>query len=145
MKYFEHLSLEELWTRTLQEIDHLYARAERTEEGLPATERNALLQSLAILRNDGPLVDGAEGHMSCIGAMLRDALDRETLGVRNVFDGRDDPDLGSIGTIRQIPVLSEKGRAVDRLLRDFLMISAMRVLLMARVDANRQMVCLKAS
>lgn len=47
--------------------------------------------------------------------------------------------------IRQLPVLSERGRAVDRLLRDFLMISAMRALLMARVDTNRQMVCLKAS
>lgn len=144
MKYFEHLSLEELWTRMLQAIDHLHAQAEQTETGLSATERNTLLQSLSSLRGDGPLAGGAEGQMERIEAVLRDAVDRETLGVRNAFDGHDDPDLGSIGTIRQIPVLSDKGRAVDRLLRDFLMISAMRALLMARVDANRQMVCLKA-
>lgn len=91
------------------------------------------------------MAEGAEDQMERIEAVLRDAVDRETLGVRNVFDGHEDPDLGPIGTIRQIPVLSDKGRAVDRLLRDFLVISAMHALLMARVDADRQMVCLKAS
>lgn len=145
MKYFEHLSLEELWTRMLQAIDYLHAQTEQTETGLSATERNTLLQSLAILRSDGPLVDGAEGHMSRIEAVLRAALDRETLGVRNVFDGHDDPDLGSVGTIRQVSILSKQGRALDGLLQGYLMISAMRALIAARIDANRQMVCLKAS
>ncbi|ANT62285.1 hypothetical protein AYJ57_17840 [Salipiger sp. CCB-MM3] len=143
MKYFEHLSLEEFWTRTLQEVDHLYARVEQTEEGLSATKRNALLQSLASLRSDGPLAQGSEGHVSRIEALLLDVVDRETLGVRNVFDGHDDPDLGSIGTIRQVPILSEQGCALDGLLQSFLMICAMRALLTARVDAHRQMARLK--
>ena len=63
MKYFENLSLEEFWTRTLQEIDHLYAQVEQADEELSATERNALMQSLTSLRHDGPLSDSVSYTM----------------------------------------------------------------------------------
>ena len=108
MKHFEHLSLEEFWTRTLQEIDRLHAQTERTEEELSATERNTLLQSIARLRHDGPLADGAEDHVSRIEALLVEAVDRETLGFRGVFDGHNDPDHGAVGIVRAVPILSER-------------------------------------
>ena len=143
MKHFEHLSLEEFWTRTLQEIDRLHAQTERTEEELSATERNTLLQSIARLRHDGPLADGAEDHVSRIEALLVEAVDRETLGFRGVFDGHNDPDHGAVGIVRAVPILSEQGCVLEGMLQGLRMIAAMRALLSARVDAHRQMALLK--
>ena len=145
MKHFEHLSLEEFWTRTLQEIDRLHAQTERTEEELSATERNTLLQSIARLRHDGPLADGAEDLVSRIEALLVEAVDRETLGFRGVFDGHNDPDHGAVGIVRAVPILSEQGCVLEGMLQGLRMIAAMRALLSARVDAHRQMALLKAA
>ena len=145
MKHLEHLSLEEFWTRTLQEIDHVHAQAEQTERELSATERNALLQSLASLRHDGPLADSAEDHICRIETILADAVDRKTTGFRGVFDGHDDPDHGAVGTVRAVPVLSEQGHVLDDMLQDFRMIAAMRASLSARIDASRQMALLRAA
>lgn len=145
MKYFEHMSMEEFWTRTLQEIDHLYAQVEQADEELSATERNTLMQSLTSLRHDGPLSDSAEDHVGRIEAILIEAIGRETTGFRGVFDGHDDPDHGAVGTVRAVPVLSEQGYVLEDMLQDFRMIAAMRASLSARIDASRQMALLKAA
>ena len=145
MKHLEHLSLEEFWTRTLQEIAHVHAQAERAERELSATERNALLQSLASLRHDGPLADSAEDHMCRVETILAEAVDRETTGFRGIFDGHDDPDHGADVSVRAVPILSDKRRVLDELLQSFRTDFAMRAVLASRVDAHRQWSQLKAA
>ena len=145
MKHLEHLSLKEFWTRTLQEIGHVHAQAERAERELSATERNALLQSLASLRRDGPLADSAEDHMCRVETILAEAVDRETTGFRGISDGHDDPDHGADVSVRAVPILSDKGRVLDELLQSFRTVFAMRAVLASRVDAHRQWAQLKAA
>lgn len=138
MPSFKHLSLEELWTQTLQDLDTFHNQVDRNRNGLSATERNTVMQSLASLRFQGPLSDDADDHFGRIETVLTDAVDRETLGSRNVFDGYDDPELGSVGTVISVPVLSEHGRAVDELQQAFRVIVRMRGLISARIDARHQ-------
>lgn len=138
MPSFKHLSLEELWTETLVEIDILHDQVDRNRNGLSATERNTVMGSLTGLRSQGPLADDADDHFGRIQTLLTDAVDRETLCSRNVFDGYDDPEFGSVGTVISVPVLSEHGRAVDELQQTFRVIVRMCGLISARIDARRQ-------
>ncbi|PWE30284.1 hypothetical protein C4N9_06235 [Pararhodobacter marinus] len=71
MPSFKHLSLEELWTQTLQELDILHDRFDCNRSGLSATERNTVMQSLAGLRSQGPLADDADDHVGRIETHLR--------------------------------------------------------------------------
>ena len=145
MKYFSQLSLEDLWVRTLQEIDFLHDDAQRDDAEMSATDLNTLSKALSTLRKHGPLSDPAAGEIGRIEDLLLDAIAQETLGFRNVFDGTDDPDHGAVGRVLTVPVLSKKGAALDTLQQRFRKILAMRGLLAARVDAGCQMARLKAA
>ncbi|WP_108483888.1 hypothetical protein [Oceaniglobus ichthyenteri] len=145
MKYFTQLSLEELWVRTLQEIDFLYNAAQCNDAEMSATDLNTLSKALSSLREHGPLSDLAADEISRIEDLLIDAITRETLGFRSVFDGTNDPDHGAIGRVLALPVLSEKGAALDTLQQRFRKILAMRGLLAAKVDAACQMARLKSA
>lgn len=145
MKYFAQLSLEDLWTRTLQEIGFLHDEAQRNDAKMAATDLNTLSKALTSLRKDGPLSELAAGEIGHIEDLLLDAIAQETLGFRNVFDGTNDPDHGAIGRVLAVPVLSKKGAALDTLQQRFRKILAMRDLLAARVDAGCQMARLKAA
>ncbi len=139
MKYFAQLSLDHLWARTLQEIDFLHDEAQRNDAEMSAPDLNILSKALRDLRNDGPLSDQVAGEIGRIEDLLYEAVARETLGFRNVFDGTDDPDHGAIGRVLEVPILSKNGAALDALQQRFRKILAMRDLLAARVDAGCQM------
>lgn len=145
MKYCEQLTLEEIWTRTLREIDIMYDEVQRNDAEISATNINSLLKALSALRWEGPLSNAAAGEISCIEELLHDLIARETLGVRSVFDGTNDPDFGAIGRVLQVPLLSEKGACFDALLHRFRTILAMRDLLTARIDAGRQIAEIRAA
>lgn len=98
-----------------------------------------MTRSLIGLRTEGPLSEESDDHVGRIETHLTDAVDRETLGFRNVFDGYDDPELGSVGTVISVPVLSEHGRPVDKLRQAFRVIVRMRGLISARIDARRHL------
>ena len=139
MKYFAQLSLEELWARTLQEIDFLHDDAQRNEAEMSTTDLNTLSKAPSTLRKHGPLSDPAAGEIGHIEDLLSHAIAQETLGFRNAFDGTNDPDHGAIGRVLALPILSKKGATLDALQQRFRKILAMRDLLAARVDAGRQM------
>ncbi|MFG6589054.1 hypothetical protein [Sulfitobacter sp.] len=143
MKYFAQLSLKDLWTQTLREIDLMYDSAQCNDAEMSATALNTLSKALSTLRKDGPLSDQAAGEIGCIEELLHAAIARETLGFRNIFDGTNDEDHGAIGRILTVPVLSETGAALDALRLQFRKILAMRDLLAARVDAECQMARLR--
>jgi hypothetical protein len=145
MKYFDQLTLEELWTRTLREIDILHDEAQRNDAEMSATDLNTLSKELSTLRQGGPLSDAAADEIGRIEELLHDAIVRETVGTRNVFDGTNDPEYGAIGRVRAVPVLSEQGACLDALLQRFRRIVAMRDLLAARIDAGRQITHMKAA
>lgn len=145
MKYHDQLTLTELWTRALQELDALHEEAQRTDVGLSATDLNTLSRALAALRQDGPLSSSAIDSIGWIQAFLDAAIVRETLGHQNVFDGKNDPELGAIGRVRSAPILSKNGRCLDLLLQRFKKVLAMRDILAARVDAELQIARLKAA
>lgn len=145
MKYFDQLSLRDLWVRTLQEIDFLYDAAQCNDADMPATDLNTLSKALSTLRKHGPLSDPAAGEIDRIEELLHAAIARETLGFRNAFDGTNDPDHGAIGRVLALPVLSKKGAALDTLQQRVRKILAMRDLLAAKVDARCQMARLSAA
>lgn len=145
MKYHDQLTLTELWTRVLQELDTLHEEAQRTDAGLSATDLNTLSRALATLRQEGPLSSSATDSIGWIQPFLDAAITRETLGHQEVFDGTNDPELGAIGRVRSAPVLTENGRCLDLLRQRFEKVLAMRDLLAARVDAELQIARLKAA
>ncbi|WP_322865310.1 hypothetical protein U5922_003340 [Aquicoccus sp. G2-2] len=145
MKYFTQLSLEELWVRTLQEIDFLHDEAQSNDAEISATDINTLSRTLSALRKNGPLSDQAAGEIGRIEDLLLNAITQETLGTRNIFDGTEDPDHGAVGRVLVVPVLSRKGAALDALQQRFRTILAMRDLLAARVDAACHLARLRAA
>lgn len=114
MKYFAQLSLEDLWTRTLQEIDFLHDEAQRNDAEMSATDLNTLSKAISVLRMDGPLSDPAAGEIGRIEDLLHAAIAQETLGFRNVFDGTNDPEHGAIGRVLALPGPVERGRRSRR-------------------------------
>lgn len=145
MKYFNHLTIGELWARTLQELDILHNEAQRIDAGLSATDQNALSTAVAALRRDGPLSEVAAVNVGIIQDLLDHAISRETLGRRNDFNGMVEPQVGVIGRVKVVPILSENGARLDTLHRHFKQILAIRDLLVARVDAELQIARLKAA
>jgi hypothetical protein len=145
MKYFNNLPTNEIWVGTLVELGHLYDAVQRNDAGLSATSLISLSRALFSLSQEGPLSETATEDFVCIQEVLEEVITQETLGFRNVFDGVFDPEFGDIGQIRQIPFLSDKGSRADLLMRDVKKIMAMRDLLSARTDADRQIARLKAA
>ncbi|MDD9708416.1 hypothetical protein PVW53_12930 [Seohaeicola sp. SP36] len=145
MKYLTNLPTNEIWVETLLELGHLYDAVQRNDAGLSATSLISLSRALVSLGEEGPLSATATEDFDCIQEVLDDVITQETLGFRNVFDGIFDPELGDIGEIRQIPILSDKGSLADLLMRDVKKIMAMRDLLKARIETDRQISGLKAA
>ncbi|WP_043774402.1 hypothetical protein, partial [Roseivivax isoporae] len=126
-------------------LDVLHDQVQRNDAELAATDLNTVLQALSALRHHGPLSETTAKEIACIEDLLDQAITQETLGHRNVFDGTDDPELGAVGRVCAVPVLSETGAARDRLRQGFRQILAMRDLLAARVDAALMMNGTKAA
>ncbi len=145
MKYFDRMTDKELCTRILRGLDVLHEQVQRNDAELAATDLNTVLQALSALRLHGPLSEASAKEIGCIEDLLDQAMTQETLGHRNVFDGTDDPELGAVGRVCAVPVLSETGAARDRLRQGFRQILAMRDLLAARVDAALMMNGTKAA
>lgn len=145
MKYFDRMTDKELCTRMLRGLDVLHDQVQRNDAKLAATDLNTVLQALSALRLRGPLSEAAAQEIGCIEDLLDQATTQETLGHRNVFDGTEDPELGAVGRVCAVPVLSETGAARDRLRQGFRQILAMRDLLAARVDAALMMNGTKAA
>jgi len=145
MKYFDQMTDKELCTRILRGLDVLHDQVQRDDAELAATDLNTVLQALSALRRYGPLSEAAAKEIGCIEDLLDQAITQETLGFRNIFDGRDDPEHGAVGRVCAVPVLSETGAARDRLRQGFRRILAMRDLLAARVDADLMMNGTKAA
>lgn len=145
MKYFERMTDKELCTQFLRRFDALHDKAQRNDADLPATEINTMLQALTALRQHGPLSEIAAKEIGCIEDLLDQAITQETIGFRNVFDGTDDPELGAVGHVYAVAVLSETGAVLDGLRQDFRQVLAMRELLAARVDADLMMNGAKAA
>lgn len=145
MKYFNRMTDKELCTRILRGLDVLHDQVQRNDAELAASDLNEILQALSALRRHGPLSAAAAKEIGCIEDLLDQAITQETLGLRNVFDGTEDPELGAVGRVCSVPVLSETGAARDRLRRGFRQILAMRDLLAARIDAALMMNGTKAA
>ena len=145
MKYHDHLSLEELWARVLLGLDVLHDAIQCSAAALSATDHNALSLALAALRKVGPLAPTSANHICGALGILEDAIAREILGHQNIFDGIHDPEIGAIGSVKSVPILSEKGADLDGHLRNFRTVLVMRDLLAARVDAELQIARLKAA
>ncbi len=145
MKYHDHLSLEELWARILLGLDVLHDEVQCNAAALSATDHNTLSLALVALRQEGPLASAATDHIGCALGILEDAVLYETLGQENIFDVIHDPEVGAIGRVETVPILSEKGAELETHLRNFRIVLAMRDLLAARVDAELQITRLKAA
>ena len=145
MKYYNQLTLEDLLAKTLLELDLLYEEIDRNVAGLQATSLNTLLRALVDLRQDGPLSQTAAEAIRLVHNILDASIAGETLGHRNAFDGTNDPDLGAIGRVTVVPILSHRGECLRVIRTHFRKILAMRELLAARIDAEAQIARCKAA
>lgn len=87
-----------------------------------ATERSTIMRCLTDLEKGGLLHESVSGAI----AALRDIISRELAGEheghRRFFDGHYDPELGAVGDVIDMPILTDRGDELDHvmgLLRDF--------------------------
>lgn len=73
-------------------------------------------RSIAQLGSRSLLHDSAEGTLKSLSRMLRLQIAGETLETRRVFDGYHDPEIGDVGRVLEVAVLTDRGEMLSELL-----------------------------
>lgn len=145
LKQYQDLSIVELWAEFLLGLQFLSEDFDKTSESWPAAELSELQELLSELREGGPFGDRADERMARCRDALEESIERQTLGLHRIFDGVHDPDLGDVGRVIEERILTPLGEAMRAHLEEFRKLAAMRGLLAARIDADRQLGALAAS
>ncbi len=131
------MPLEELVARTINEIRHIATDLPVNEIAVDALEAGAIRRILDRLRADGGLRDRAEADLDTLFGILGRELDRETLGWHEEFDGRNDPEIGAVGPVRQVRTLTERGETIHGIERRLRSYRQLHDICTARLDAER--------
>lgn len=75
--------------------------------------------------------------LDILGDILRVELDRETLGRVNMFDGRNDPEHGTVGAVYSLRDLTERGELINGWLTKVHGLTRMLRILDARMNGER--------
>ncbi|MBY6200524.1 hypothetical protein KUV65_04060 [Maritalea mobilis] len=87
-----------------------------------AAEQSTTMRCLTDLENGDLLRESVSGAIAALSDIISAELATERHGHRRVFDGHYDPELGAVGDVIDLPILTERGEELDRLmglLRDF--------------------------
>ena len=131
------MPLEEIVARTIHGIRQIMADMPVNEIATDALEAGTIRRILDRLCADGGLRDRAEADLDTLFGILGRELDRETLGWQEEFDGRNDPEIGAVGPVRQVRTLTERGETIDGIGRRLRSCRQLHDICTARLDAER--------
>ena len=131
------MPLEELCARTILEGGRLARDFPATEIARDANEGAAVRRTLDRMNAETVAGEHNDGGLAALGSILNRELDAETLDRGSEFCGSDDPELGSIGTVHEVRVLSDRGKRIDRLDAKLRIYLNMRDICRARLQAER--------
>lgn len=78
-----------------------------------------------------------DGGLDAVQGILQRERAREIIDTERVFDGVEDPELGSIGNVREVEILSQRGQRIEHLLQKFLGFRKARDFALDRIEAER--------
>nr|WP_309502373.1 hypothetical protein [uncultured Roseovarius sp.] len=102
-----------------------------------ASERSKNLRVLEMLADGRSFDISVIADLDLLVRHLRSELDSETTATYQVFHGRNDPDLGALGTVETRRELTERGQRLSCLLRDLCRLRHMVEVADARINAER--------
>jgi len=123
-------TLEDLLTEAARRARLLCAAARGIDCGRTAREATTAARVLQVLQTGNILREDLDGGLRVLQAQLEAAILSETVGYRRYFEGHHDPEAGDVGIVREIPVLSDRGNALRRVM------SLLEALLAAREAAR---------
>ena len=131
-------TLEDRLTDAARQARLLCAAARGIDCGRTTRETATAARILQGLEAGNILRDDLDGGLQTLHAHLSDAIAAETVGYRRVFDGHHDPEIGDVGVVQELPILSDRGAALLPVLR------RCEALVAAR-DAARDRLCAEQS
>ncbi|WP_089344433.1 hypothetical protein [Paracoccus seriniphilus] len=114
-------------------IDHFPGN----EVAADALERGSLRRTLEAMRACAGLSRRDNTDINLLSAVLEREREREILGTFTVFDGRNEPDIGAVGEVREMLDLTDRGQAIDACVRSLRRIAHIRSICRARIDAEK--------
>ena len=131
------MPLEELCARTILEGGRFARDFPATEIARDAHECGAIRRTLDRMNADTVAGEHNDGGLAGLGAILDRERDAETLDQGTEFCGSHDPEMGSVGTVHEVRILSDRGKRIDRLASKLRVYLNMRDICRARLQAER--------
>ncbi|ETX15688.1 hypothetical protein OCH239_13775 [Roseivivax halodurans JCM 10272] len=137
MQTYNEMPLEELFARALASARNLARDFPCNDVSVDAHEASSMRRTLEGLSHHAGLTASDDVDADLLMSVLARELDRETTGWSRIFDGWIDPDIGQIGTIKSVRVLTERGQMLERHARGIQEFAHVRSLCRARRDAEK--------
>ena len=131
------MPLEELCARVMGMARDFVRGFPSSEIAADALERNSLRRTLEGLVVDGGLSRRDDTDVEIVRSILARELDRETLGWTPSFEGTVDPEHGAVGYETESRDLTERGRMLERQMKQLERFARLRSLCRTRLDAVR--------
>lgn len=115
----ESASVEELVFRLVRVGRAVATEILTSDLGVDSRQGPLLERCLRRLSNGQPLDARDGGGLETVRGILRREVDEETLGSVWEFQGVHDPEIGDVGTVRLVRLVTERGEALAPLLAAF--------------------------
>lgn len=139
MQTYHQMPLEDLCALVLATCRSFVKEFPMNDIAADAIERGTLRRTLETLAARAGLVERENSDIDLLSAVLERELERETLGSFQVFDGRNDPEVGAVGDVREVRDLTDRGDRIEEQLRTLRLLGHMRDVCRARLDARQLM------
>lgn len=136
-KTYIQMPLEDLCATIFHETRQIASCLRVADVFANACERSRNLRVLEMLADGRALNIRANGDLDLLVQHLRNELDSETTEIFQLFHGRNDPDLGAVGSVETRRELTERGETVSVLLQDLRRLRHMIEVADARINAER--------
>lgn len=137
MQSYYKMPLEELCSLLIRMTWGFVENFPSSEVSGDAIEQGSLSSTLEAMSVHAGLTDHDDTDIKLLASVLERERGCETLGAFTVFDGRNDPELGAVGEVREVLKLTERGEVIDACLRSLKHIAHIRSVCRARIDAKK--------
>lgn len=137
MQNYHQIPLDELCSMLIANTRSFADWFPKNDISVDTLEHSSIRRILDGMRANPGVSRKDDTDIDILSAILRRELERETLGWVTVFDGRNDPELGAIGDVREVRDLSDRGRMIEDCVRSLQQLAHMRSICRARLDAEK--------